>query len=191
MKKLALLIASIGVTFIAQAGMIWKPGFVVTVKGDTVRGDVKINDKKEFDLFRKVSMKLSETENKTFKPEKLKEYTVDGQRFITKKIDDEFVFVKVVAHGQVNLYLHQFEVYHGEEVRHDSEYYIEKSSTASADSQPAKIKGSGKFKKLVAELMNDHEELVKKVQSSDSKYEGEAIVEVITEYNDWAKQNKG
>lgn len=191
MKKLALLLVSAGFALAAQAGMIYKPGFVITSKGDTVRGEVKINEKKEFDLFRKVSVKLSETESKTFKPDKVKEYSVDGQRFITKKIDDEYVFVKVVAMGELNLYMHQFEFYHGEEVRHDSEYYIEKGNLNQPDSQPSKIKGSGKFKKMVAELMGDHTELVKKIQTSDNKYEGEAMVEVVVEYNDWVKQNKG
>lgn len=184
MKKFALLFVSVCCAVVmAQAEMIWKPGYVVTNAGDTVKGDVRINDKKEFDLFRKVTLKLSETEKKMYNPAKIKEYTVDGQRFIVKKIDDENVFVKVVSEGAVTLYQHQFEYYHGEEVRYDTEYYVEKSG------QLNKIKGN-KFKKLVAEIMADNAELVKKVQESESKYEGEAIVEVINEYNTWFREQK-
>lgn len=186
MKKFVLLFVSVCCAVVmSQAAMIWKPGYVVTNAGDTVKGEVKVNDKKEFDLFRKVTLKLSETEKKMYNPTKIKEYTVDGQRFIAKSIDGENVFVKVVAQGAVTLYQHQFEYYHGEEVRYDTEYYIEKNNDLS------KIKGN-KFKKIVAEIMADNAELVKKVQESDGKYEGDAIVEVVNEYNTWFKeQNKG
>lgn len=184
MKKIALIFVSVCCAVVmAKAEMLWKPGYVVTNAGDTLKGEVKVNDKKEFDLFRKVTLKLSETEKKMYNPNKIKEYTVDGQRFIVKSIDGENVFVKVVAQGAVTLYQHQFEYYHGEEVRYDTEFYIEKNNDLS------KIKGN-KFKKLVAEIMADNAELVKKVQESDGKYEGDAIVEVVNEYNTWFKEQK-
>jgi len=183
MKKFSLLctLALLAGTM-ARAEMIWKPGFVITNNGDTIRGDVKVNDKKEYDLFRKVTLKLSETEKKMFNPSKIKSYVVDGQQFVVRKIDDEMVFVKVLSQGGVNLYQHQFEYYHGEEVRHDSEYYLEKSGT-----ELTKVKGN-KFKKIVAEVMADHTELVQKVQQSEGKYEGDAIVEVVEEYNAWRRK---
>ena len=165
--------------------MLWKTGYVITNAGDTVKGTVRVNDKKEFELYRKVTLKLSETEKKMYNPAKIKEYVVDGQRFVVRKIDEENVFVKVISEGAVNLYQHQFEYYHGEEVRYDTEFYVEK------DKKSSKIKGN-KFKKLVAEIMADNAELVKKVQESESKYEGDAIVEVVNEYNTWYReQNKG
>lgn len=186
MKKISLIALSVLFTAtMAQAAMLWKPGFVVTNTGDTIRGDVRINDKKEFDLFRKVTVKLSESQTKMFNPNKVKEYTVDGKHFVARMVDDEMVFVKVVSEGGVTLYQHQFEVYHGDEIRYDSEYYVAK---AGAD-ELTKVKES-KFKKLVAELMSDNEDLVKKVQENDAKYEGDAIVEIFNEYNAWYREQK-
>ena len=69
-------------------------GYIITLKGDTVRGEIKYNPKKELELYTKITFKVSETEKKAYGPDKIKEYNLDGQTFIPREIDGELKFIK-------------------------------------------------------------------------------------------------
>lgn len=82
-------------------------------------------------------------------------------------MDKELVFLKLVSAGAINLFEWQFEMMHGEKTIVDMDYYIEK--VGSSEKEPQKLKGN-KFKKTVAELMNDNTELVARVEADNKKY---------------------
>ena len=46
-----------GLEFKAQ--LLWKKGYVLLATGDTVKGEIKVNPKKEFDFYSKVMVKRS------------------------------------------------------------------------------------------------------------------------------------
>jgi hypothetical protein len=157
------------------------PGYVIMLKGDTLKGEIKKNPKKEFDNFTKAAYRKSDGgEIKTFSPAKIKEYMVDGITYVSRNIDGEQVFIKRLSEGAVNLYEAQLEVYQMNEIRIKSDYFMEKEGEAG----PVKIK-SGKFKKQVQEVMSDNEEIVKGLE--DKTYDYENIVEVFNTYNKSAK----
>ncbi len=187
MKKLLtlFLIFSIGTVASLHAELVYKTGYVVLISGDSVKGDIRVNTKKELPLFQKVAVKIGEA-TKTYKPEQVKEYGFESTHFIAKKIDGEMQFVKVISSGRINLYEWQFELQRGNDLVVESEYYIEKNDGTS-ELQKAK---TGKFKKMVSELMSDNSELVARVQQEDKKYEIAEMQQVCDEYNTWyIKQN--
>lgn len=187
MKKLLsfLLLFSAGIFTSAYAETVYKSGYVILTSGDSVKGDIRINTKKELPLFQKVALKQGEA-TKTYKPAQVKEFGFEGTLFVARKIDGEMQFVKVISSGQVNLYEWQYELQRGPEVIIESEYFIEKNG--SAELQKAK---SAKFKKSVAELMSDNTELVTRVQNDDKKYDIAEIKQVCDEYNTWYEQQNG
>lgn len=187
MKKLFALIVLFTVsTVVMHAEMVWKSGYVILASGDSVKGDIKINPKKELTLFQKVYVKQGET-SKTYKPEQVKEYGFESSRFISRKIDGEMQFLKVLSFGRIILYEWQFELQRGAELVVDKEYYIEKNDGSGA-LERAK---TGKFKKLVGEMMADNSELVARVQGEDKKYEIGDMIKVVDEYNTWYEQENG
>jgi hypothetical protein len=146
-----------------------------------LKGEVKKNLKKEFDNFAKVAIRKSEgAEIKTFNPTKVKEYMVDGVKYVSRNIDGEQVFIKLLSSGTVNLYEAQIEVMVMNEIKSKSDYYMEKAG----ETGPVKIK-SGKFRKQVQEVMSDNEEIVKGLE--DKTYEYANIVEVFNTYNKASK----
>jgi hypothetical protein len=152
------------------------PGYVVMLNGDTLKGEVKKNPKREFDSFAKAAYRKKEGgEIKTFNPTKIKEYCVEGVTFVSRNVDGEQVFVKRLSKGSVNLYESQIEVLQMNDIKVKSDYYMEKQS-----GEFVKIK-SGKFKKQVVEAMSDNEEIVKALE--EKKYEYENIVELFNAYN--------
>jgi hypothetical protein len=188
MKKtfsLLLLFTAFTITSL-HAGLVYKSGYVVLLSGDSVKGDIRVNTTKELPMFQKVAVKQGES-TKTYKPEQVKEYGFESSRFISRKVDGEMQFLKVLSFGRINLYELQYEEIRGNETVVESEYYIEKTD-GSAELQKAK---SGKFKKTVAELMADNSELVAKVQDSDKKYEVTEMQQVCDEYNTWYQTQNG
>ena len=164
---------------IAQAS--YYKGYVILLTGDTLKGDIKMNPKREFDNFTKASYRKSEgSEIKTFSPKKIKEYHVNGIIYVSRNIEGEQIFMKQLSGGWVNLYEAQVEVYQMNELKIKSDYYMEKV----AEAGPIKIK-SGRFRKQVEEVMSDNLEIVKALQ--DKTYDYENIVEVFNSYNKSAK----
>jgi hypothetical protein len=186
MKKLfsLLLIFAAGTISSVHAETVYKSGYVVLNSGDSVKGDIRINTKKELPLFQKVALKQGET-TKTYKPEQVKVYGFESTQFVARKIDGEMQFVKVISSGQVNLYEWQYEIQRGADIIIESEYFVEKNG---AELQKAK---SAKFKKTVAELMADNSELVARVQGDDKKYEIAEMKQVCDEYNTWFEKQNG
>lgn len=164
----------------ANAQAKYYKGYVVLLNGDTLKGELKKNLKKEFDNFTRASYRKSEgNEIKTFRPDKIKSYCVDSVVFVSRNVDGEQVFVKRLSEGTVDLYEAQVEVMQMNEIKVKSDYYMEKAS-----GEFVKIK-SGKFKKQITDAMGDNEEIVKGLE--DKKYDYDNIVEVFDTYNKSAK----
>ena len=167
-----------------KAQLLWKKGYVLLNTGDTVKGEIKVNPKKEFDFYSKVMVKRSEDEKKTFNPAKAKEFSFEDTRFVSRQVEGENSFVKCLSMGAVNLFEHQYEWQSGNEIVYRSEYFIEKPNSK----EMVRVK-SGHFKKIVEEFMGDNAELLKDVK--DKKYDFEQLSEVVQTYNAWAKTQKG
>lgn len=160
----------------ALAQVKYFQGYVIMLNGDSLKGEIKKNMKREFDNFTKASYRKKEgSEIKSFSPAKIKEYCVDGTRFVSRNVDGEQVFVKSISQGAVNLYEAQIEVMQMNELKVKSDYYMEKSG-----GEFVKVKSS-KFKKQMTDAMGDNEEIVKGLE--EKKYDYESIVEVVKAYN--------
>lgn len=155
-------------------------GYVVTLKGDTIKGSIKINSKKEIELYSKITLKNAANENKNYKPDKIKMYNVRGQFFISKVLDKEPVFMRRAALGNINFYEYQVEeVGPSGEASIRNDYYMEKEGKEVL----IKVK-ENKFRKQLEDLMTDNKEIVAELQGKEGKkVEYDKILEVIERYN--------
>ncbi|MFI5150380.1 MAG: hypothetical protein ACHQRM_11655 [Bacteroidia bacterium] len=184
MRRLFAVLVLSMVVFSSNAQMVWKKGYAILNNGDSVKGDIRLNPKKESDAYFKVMVKVTEDNKKNFNATKIKEYSFDSTRFVSRQVEGEFSFVKVLASGSINLYEHLYEWQSGDQIVYKAEYFIEKGNSK----EMVKVK-QGKFKKFVEENMADNSSLVKDVQ--DKKYDFEQLTEVVQQYNNWAKTQKG
>lgn len=159
-------------------------GYMIKTEGDTVKVSIKLNEKKPVELFEKVYIKVTEADKKTYKPGKIMGFGFNGEDYISKKVDGTDVFLKRIAAGTINLYEHQVEVVQMNKEKIVSDFYAEKYS--GTELIPIK---SSKFKKQVTDLVKDNEDLLKDIE--DKKYEFENLKELVEEYNNWSKDNKG
>jgi hypothetical protein len=182
MKKLVILLVALPFISFAQQTLV--KGYIVQMNGDTVRGDVKINPKKEFELFSKVAFVEPNGMQRIYKADKIRSYSYDGKVFTAVKNDGESVFYKTLSQGALDLFELRYEVLLMNELKVKNEYFMRKKGS----DEYVKIK-HGRFKKQLAEEMSDNSRLVKELEEN-KKIELENMIDVFNQYNTWAKSNK-
>lgn len=164
-------------TFSATAQITFVKGYIVNEKGDTLRGEVKINPKKEKDNYNKVFFKDEGGTQRSYKPNKVKAYGFDNQHYIAMEYEGEQKFYRALVRGEISLYKMMFEVINMNAVSWDGEYYI----TRSDDKKMTAVK-EGKFKKQLQEMMSGAAGYANEYDG-DKNLDEEKAVEVITKYN--------
>ena len=164
-----------------HAQITFVKGYMINDKGDTLKGEIKMNPKKDFDLYAKVFFKDESGVKKNHKPDKVKGYGFENKHFVSAKYEGEMMFYKVLCNGKIMLYEMMYEMQQMNDIVHKSEYYIANNG----DTEFAKLK-QNKFKKQLSEYMKDNSELIENADD-DKKFEIEKVTELINQYNDWAK----
>ncbi len=161
----------------AFAQVKYRKGYVIQLKGDTLKGEIESNSKKEFDNFRKIKFRASAgMPVKSFNASKLKEYRMDSIIFISRKIDDLDVFIKQILTGTHNLYEGRTEETDGKETSYLPDYFYTKSDeTILIQDKPSK------FKKQMIAFMSDNKEIVKALE--EEKYNYASVIELFKAYN--------
>lgn len=154
------------------------PGYIILEEGDSIGGEIKVNRKKMYQLNEKVYFKISEADKKSYRPNKVKEFGLEGDRYISIKVNDEdSYFLKLVSNGIIKLYEQKVIILAMNKEVEKSDYYVQK------DKQELTLLKSNRFKKQMEELIYDHEELMQEVE--DKKYEFDDVVKVVQSYNTW------
>lgn len=178
------IVAVVITTAMAQSTL--SNGYIITSTGDTLKGQIKYNPKNELPLFEAVSFQTNANDKKTYRANKIKEFAYDGNVFVARVVDDKPAFVKRLSAGSVNLYEYKSEQFFMNAIHVYSDYYMEKSGT----DELIHIKES-KFKKQLAEVMGDDQDLIKDIH--EKKYDYQNIVDIFEQYNSKGKEgaNKG
>jgi hypothetical protein len=156
-------------------------GYMITMTGDTLKGEIKTNPKKEFDSYNKVFFKDPTGVQKNYKPDKVKGYGFDNKHFIASTYEGEPMFYKILSRGQVMLFEMMYEMQNMNEIVYKTEYYVAKKE----DTEYSKLKES-KYKKQLSELMKDNPEILA-TADEDKKFEIEKVVTLVNQYNNWAQ----
>lgn len=158
-------------------------GYVITEKGDTLKGDVKLNPKKEIDLYTKLTFKDATGAQKMYKPMKTKGYGFDQSNFITMPDSEgELKFAKVLVLGPISLYKIGFEGLKMNTVVVEFEYYL-----VSAESNDKEMIKESKYKRQLNEWMRDNVSFLE--ANEDKKFDEQKVIDIINQYNAW-KSNK-
>jgi hypothetical protein len=147
-------------------------GHVITLKGDTLKGEIEVNPKKELDCYKKVKFRAGKAGAiKNFTPEKIKQYRLDTTTFVSTVVDDEPVFVKRLLAGTLNVYEGRSELSEGL-----PDYFFEKDGKIIVIQDKPK-----QFKKQLIPVMSDNAEIVKAIETE--KYNFDSLLELFKAYN--------
>lgn len=183
MKKIKLFLSTAfiaGFCNLSFAQITFVKGYLINDKGDTLKGEVKMNPKKEFDQYNKVFFKDESGVQKNYKPDKVKGYGFENKHFIAAKYEGDMLFYKILSSGKLMLYEMMYEVMQMNEISYKSDYYVSNPG----DAEYTKLK-QNKYKKQLAELMKDNPDIAE--GDEEKKFEIEKVLELVNQYNDWAK----
>lgn len=167
----------------ATAQITFVKGYLITDKGDTLKGEVKVNPKKEHELYSKVFFKDESGVQKNYKPNKVKGYGINNEHFISISQDEEALFYKRLTIGAIVLYKTSFETVNMNETIHDHMWYLFKDG----DKKLTEVR-EGKFRKQLSEWMKDNQEMANSFKD-EKEFNEAAAIETITKYNEWKKSN--
>ncbi len=164
----------------APAQITFVKGYVVNEKGDTLKGEVKYNPKKEQDCYNKVYFKDATGAIKNYKPKKSKAYGFNERHFAAMDFEGEMKYYQVLAIGEINMYKIMYEMISMNQPILGAEYFI------SHKKDPANLTSvkQGKFKKQMTDWMKDHPDFINDFDD-DKDFDSDTAIEVIKKYNAW------
>ncbi len=160
-----------------KAQVTFVKGYIVNDKGDTLKGEVKINPKKEQDNHNKVFFKDDKGIQKNYKPNKVKAYGYENNHYITMDMGGEDKYYKAIARGEISLYKMIFEEIKMNESSFEAEYFLQKNG----DKKMTDVKPN-KFKKQLGEMISGAAGYVSDYEDSKTLDEAKAA-EIINKYN--------
>lgn len=166
----------------SKAQIIFVKGYIINDKGDTLRGEVKTNPKKEQESYVRVTFKDASGAQKNYKPAKLKGYGYDNNHFVPWGKEDEALFYKRLTNGAIILYKSAFEVVVMNKSTWEFDYFLFKEGDKKMTD--AKV---GKFGKQLKEWMKDAPEFAANYEEKEKDVNEQSAIEVIQKYNDSKK----
>jgi hypothetical protein len=180
-RLLAATIAVLG-PFAIFAQFTFVKGYVVNDKGDTLRGEVKTNPKKEHEGYQRVTFKDASGAQKNYKPAKVKGYGYDNNHFVSWGKEDEALFYKRLANGPIFFYKSAFEVVAMNKSTWEFDYFLFKEGDKKLTD--ARI---GKFGKQLKEWMKDAQEYAEYYKENSKDIDEASAIDAITKYNESKK----
>lgn len=181
MKKIVPALALLFFTASAFSQVTFAKGYLIDLDGDTLKGEVKMNPKKDFDLFNKVFFKDETGVQKNYKPDNVKGYGFDNKNFISSTYEKEPMLYKVLSYGNVMLLEMMYETQVMNEISYKSEYFLARKG----DAEYMRLKPV-KYKKQLSEFFKDNTDIIQNIDE-EKKFEIEKIIELVNQYNSWAK----
>lgn len=149
---------------------------VITIKGDTLQGEIVVNDKKPIQKFEKIVFKDKNGTQKNYKPEKVKSYTMGDEQFVSLDTDGYPRFYKLLVTGRICLLEVMVEMQVGKKIESQTEYYLSGSNFK----KPVAVK-SKRFNKQLADWTKDIPDLA--AGYTKEEFDKEQAIEILNKYN--------
>jgi hypothetical protein len=176
MKKILVMLIPvlIGILYTPRANAQDADGYLVTLKGDTLRGAVHILS---YDLMDRVSVK-GEGKKKNFTAVEVRMVVMDSSQYVAVQFENSIRLMKVIKTGYLSLYAFKLENQHSFDGR-----LLVKMNGAKLEIPNIQ------FKKLLADFLEDCERTSKKVKNGE--FGRSEIIAIVDDYNNCVQeQNK-
>jgi hypothetical protein len=180
-KRTSAILLTLIATLQFNAQIIFEKGYVVNSKGDTLKGEVKLNIADTTEYYDKAVFR-DEKGQKNFFPEKTRAYGVGNRHFVSIKVHGEAAFYEVLTRGHISFYKRLLEAIKMNELATELEYYI-----AVGDKKPY-VLGPEKFRRQLVLAMEDNDSFATGYQGKE--FDQSRVAETIAAYNDWKSKAK-
>ena len=175
MKKLVLIFTIITISFSASIAQKWIHGYIITQRGDTTHGEIKLDKKL---LYNEIEFKTEEGGVRKFTPEQIRGYSFNNRMFTRNERVSNIVFIEKKIDGFADLYETNLYVRVGTTQPpsgYKVNYFVRKDE---GDFIPVT---KTDFKETMMRFVDDNKELRNKIKDKKLKYKN--LAEVINIYN--------
>ena|ERR1700741_4269063 len=176
--KFLLFIGFVAAYFGLSAQADYTEGYIVSAKGDTIRGEIKLNHKNEMEVYSKVMFREKNPgQARQYVPSKIRSFSFDGLEYASVRLDNQWIFMQVVCRGRIMFFEYKPPVALGNE-RMQSQYFIMKGGFESLE----QFFVDSKAKKHIKPFLADDKEFQKEIENETIDYSG--LVYTISRYNE-------
>lgn len=165
---------------------VFEDAYIVTLKGDTVKGQIKIPKAKKMELFQKISFKDQANKIRLYTPDKINGYGHNNYYFISAFHNNKSCYFKVLSKGKTSLFMVGFDVIEEGIPREVTEFCAMEENS---DGQ-FKVLNSSSIKKQLKDLFKSNKPLAQKIsEQKEIPFNAETLEAYFKEFNSAAASN--
>ena len=154
--------------------------YVVTLKNDTITGQLKLPKKKESELYAKINFKDKQNKVKVFTPEKIKGYYYKDYFYLSAYRDNKSCFFKILSKGKAQLMLVCYEHFDGVATEEINEYCV----YTEGKEENLKVLNEEGLKKQLKDIFKTNKELTQKIsEQKEISMKSETLQSYFNEFN--------
>ncbi|MBI3518821.1 MAG: hypothetical protein HY062_05635 [Bacteroidetes bacterium] len=165
---------------------VFENAYVVTLKGDTIKGQLKMPKTKKIELYQKINFKDPSNKVRLYTPDKIKGYGYDNYYYISAFHNNRSCYFKVLSQGKVSLYQTVFEVTEDGVANEIHEFCVMEEK---GDGQ-FKIVDEKGLKKQLKDLFKSNKSLVQKINDQkEITFNEQTLESYFKEFNEASAGN--
>lgn len=165
---------------------VFENAYIVTLKGDTVKGQIKIPKAKKMELFHKISFKDQANKIRLYTPDKINGYGHDNYYYFSAFHNNKSCYFKVLNKGKTSLFQTGFEMVEEGIV---SDMIVFCAMEENSDGQ-FKVLTANSIKKQLKDLFKSNKPLAQKIsEQKEIPFNAETLEAYFKEFNTAAASN--
>lgn len=163
---------------------VFEPAYVVPLKGDTIRGFIKMPKVSETELYQKITFRDDKNKQRMYMPGKIKGYGLGGYFYMNGFHNNKPSFLKVLSAGKLNLLQMLYEEMSGSEKIIIQEFCV---MSGPQGEEFAVLEEKG-LKKQLKDFFKSNKALVQKINEQKTiDYKAEILEAYFKEFNESAQ----
>lgn len=165
---------------------VFEDAYVITLKGDTIKGQIKMPKAKKVELFQKISFKDKTNKVRLYTPDRINGYGHNNYYFISAYHNNKSCYFKVLSKGKVSLFQTTFEIIE-EGIANEVEEFCVMEEKSDGEFKVIDEKG---VKKQLKEIFKSNKPLVQKINDQkEIALKAEVLETYFNEFNQSASSN--
>lgn len=163
---------------------VFEEAYVVTLKGDTIRGALKMPKISEAEIYQKITFKDKANKQRLYTPGKILGYGYGGYYYMNGYHNSKQCFFKVLSTGRFNLLQICYDEMTGSEKKTVQEFCV---MTGTQQEEFVVLEEKG-LKKQLKDFFKTDKALVQKINEQKSiDYRSDILENYFNEFNEFAK----
>jgi hypothetical protein len=170
----------------AKMAPLYAPAYYVSMRGDTVRGNVQINPEDPLQFYHQFAFRIgSARKPRVINPQKAKAYGFDNRDFVMVEVDRKKLYVERLVSGRLKFYEYRFNGKINGYPAVESTYYVKDTGADDQELKEIKEVSQKFYKKVLKPYMKDQPMIWSDLDKFN--FDRKNVIQAIAEFNGYYK----